>query len=243
MIVFGQKKVLNTKFSIKELSLIEDLAEGRKYFITRYFLPMVYAMWQSDLYPGRDWALLHICNDNNGIKFVNVSFAKQEFNRIVSPYDWPGTAERSEQTDFMKKISVEKDFTGYSEQLNRLFKDCFNPLALNSFHINKSPLVASINRKLASDGKFEMKLNVLTRTVNSSRSSATLSLQIHSRDCFDLENVSSKYRRMYNAVTGEWCALCDAGTDCVECANVRNSIAALNAYDDPAVLQEAQSAQ
>ena len=242
MISFGQKKVLNTKFSLQDMAKITDNAEARKYFIVEYFVPMVYTMWQNGLYNNKEWAILHICRDSYGKFFPYITFTSEDLNKLLGNTSWPTAGQLTEQSDFYKKISAINDVVEFSEQLKRVFGECFYSFT-NSQVLATSPLVASIQKTLnnANSDQCSLKLNVLTRTVGTSKVKSILRSQIYSKTCFELNVISQKYRRLYNAITGEWESLCE-DPECKDCPVIRQSIAAANAYDDPDVVLEAERA-
>jgi hypothetical protein len=240
MISFGQKKVLNTKFSLQDMAKIQDRAEARKYFITQYFVPMAYTMWQNGIYSNKEWAILHMCREASGRMFPYIFFATEDLNKLLSVASWPTSAQLTEQADFYKKIAATNDVGDFSEQINRAFGECFYSYGSNQV-LATSPLVASI-QKMPVGGNAEtcnLKLNITTRTVGTTKVKSTLRSQIYSRTCFELNVISQKYRRLYSAITGEWESLCE-DPECKDCPVIRQSIAAANAYDDPDVVLEAE---
>lgn len=236
MVVFGEKKILNAKFSIADMRALSDRSEARKYFILRYFLPLVYNMWQEN--PSLDdWMLCHICCDN-GIYFPNVIGGREESQHITfANNDVRNVRASSQQRDAAKRI-CEVPFTEseLSTELRRVFDECFPIEKDYCLSTNTSPLIVTFQkvRQPTNAGitpEYSMNMNVVLKIRDKLKRSNVLTAQIYSRNSFDLIKMSEKYGRTYNAITGVWDSLCN-DPECPECSMVKKSPAAANAYDD-----------
>lgn len=234
--IFGDKKILNANFSIDEMNSIEDPAEARKYMIAKYFFPVVYTYWQE--YPSKeDWMLFHITysKDTNGNKIYvpSITAAKEENNTIKFSNRDIFYSEQVPFTDYIRRAVGDIKVVELSSAIARVFEECF-PADFNDTFLNKMPLVASIQkiRSSADANKFEVKLHNLVKIRSKVKKENILLLQIHKKTAYDVYQISTKYNRPYNALTGEWQGLCPTPLECPECKLVVNETGQTNAYDD-----------
>jgi len=244
-IVFSEKCVVTSDFSpveMSRISAVESRSAGRKYFITKYVIPLALSAWyqKSDTEVRLNHnCIVHIIRVMDNF-MVHLSFgearqvqstsvtaavaytaldgiAEQVFN-VCPPDLWKGPSRAS-----------------LGNALAVAFEECFpEQLAATPQTLADCPVVAGLLRK--DDGETSaVEVNVMVKTRGSVKDQSLLLNQADREDSILCTKPSKKYKKMYNVITGAWIGNCDRNDPeiCDQCKAIYSSPAANNAYDDP----------
>lgn len=238
---FADKKVLTSDFNPAEMLAISAVSEsdGRKYFITKYFLPLVYSLWNKPDIGMGDACCLHLLPKDGGLQ--PTAFFEDSIQMKAKRVDY--VRQRINETWY--KNSLTEIFTvKFTEQqlyeaLAITFSRCLpqNYLASSPLNIGECVLIASANREREGTG-HKINLNVMIKTPESVRASIFETLAVNQadrRDAPDMMRVSKKYSKMYHVYDGKWTDMCDVGDpdECAECKAIRAAGVEESIYNDP----------
>lgn len=237
-IVFSEKRTITSDFSPKEMMLIaqgRSPQEARKYFFTKYALPIALTHWyqQEGAAAAGDRCNIRIAPVPNGVRpIVLFESARHSLNlRLDAALVDDRTAAIKEQIFKICPPTLWNEL-GYSLEaaMYAAFGECLPETRPTTETLSSCPVVASISKK--QDG---VELTVLVKTRTTVRDASCLLNQADDLNSPLLIKVSEKYRKMYNTITGKWNGIC-AREDpdvCEPCRAIYASPAAENVYNDP----------
>jgi hypothetical protein len=244
-LIFSEKRTLVSDFSPAEMLLIartQSAALARKYFLTKYAVPVVLTAWyqmeESDRAVHRNICCVRLLPTPRGLhphlSFEQVSgrsvadgvLSMAAFNethaavfRACPPNLWAGPE------------------ASLDAALMAAFEECLPERwsVTDSDTLDRVPLIASIQRTQNPQGGESVTLNVLVKTRNNVRNEEFLLNQAEHKEHPQLVRSSKKYQKMYNVLTGKWIGICyrDDPDMCDKCRVIFASPAAENAYSDP----------
>lgn len=244
--VFSEKRTITSDFSPIEMIMISrgrSAAEARKYFITKYVVPLVLTTWFQ-----RDEDSHTVANRTCCVRLLPSGAGLT-----------PHLSFENSAASFSKVINDEVQRSQNDPMLNHVFKACppnlwneagasLSEALMSAFaeslplqwpseqkeYLRDTPLIASMQRFPVTGGD-EVTLNVMVKTRQTVKTDGALLNQAESNASPLVVRASKKYTKTYNMLSGEWVGVCDRDDPdkCDLCKAIFASPAANNVYDDP----------
>lgn len=248
-IVFSEKRTLTSDFSPAEMLAIAStgaVAEARKYFITKYVVPLTLTRWyQQDnaegAVAGGKTCCVRLLPDGAGLvphlafETAAASSLWRVNDAVLTVHEQMGQLLRSVFKACPPDLWT-KHGSSLSEALVSAFGECLPTLwsEMPKDTLAQVPMIASLQRSSHTSGE-SVTLNILVKTRQSVKSQELLLNQAESRSSPLVVRPSKKYKKTFNMLSGQWIGTCERDDPeiCDQCKAIYASPAANNVYDDP----------